>query len=431
MEKVSVDELKNYLGKEVQLHGWVYNTRSSGKISFLLFRDGTGIVQAILYHPDHREELVKRFEELNQETSIVLVGKVREDKRSPLGIELDIVDFNIISKSIDYPISPKEHGVDFLQSNRHLWLRSKKQSSIMRIRSDVVFFAREFFNNRKFLCIDAPIFTPSACEGTTTLFEVDYFNDKKVYLSQSGQLYMEAAALAYGKVYCFGPAFRAEKSKTRRHLTEFWQIEPEVAFFDIDDDMELAEDLVIYLVQKILERRTDDLKILERDIKPLENIKKPFYRITYEDAIKILNKKGIEIKFGDDFGAPDEAAISFEFDRPVFVHRYPTQIKAFYMKKDKDREDLALGFDMIAGEGYGETIGGGQREDDYDTLLKRINENNLPVENFKWYLDLRKYGSVPHSGFGLGIERFVQWITKTQHIREVIPFARTLDRTEP
>lgn len=426
-----VDELKNHIGEEVELKGWVYNTRSSGKISFLLFRDGSGIVQAVLYHPNHNEEIIKRFDELAQETSLVVWGKVREDKRAPSGVELDIIDFKVISPSVDYPISPKEHGVDFLQSNRHLWLRSKKQAAIMRVRSDVVFYAREFFNNRKFLCIDAPIFTPSACEGTTTLFEVNYFDEKKVYLSQSGQLYMEAAALAYGKVYCFGPAFRAEKSKTRRHLTEFWQIEPEVAFFNIDDDMELAEDLVIYLVEKILERRQEDLKTLERDIKPLENVKKPFYRITYEEAIKILNRKGIDIKFGEDFGAPDEAAISLEFDRPVFVHRYPAEIKAFYMKRDEKRQDLALGFDMLAGEGYGETIGGGQREDDYETLLKRIEEHKLPVDNFKWYLDLRKYGSVPHAGFGLGIERFVQWVTKTQHIREVIPFARTLDRTEP
>lgn len=427
---VSIDELKKHIGEAVDLEGWVYNKRSSGKISFLMFRDGTGIVQCVLYHPDKSEDLLAKFEKLAQETSVRINGRVKEDKRSPIGVEIDLDGIEIIGASEDYPISPKEHGVDFLMNNRHLWLRSKRQVSIMKIRSDALFYAREFFQNRKFLCIDAPIFTPSACEGTTTLFEVKYFDDA-AYLSQSGQLYMEAAAMAYGKVFCLGPAFRAEKSKTRRHLTEFWQIEPEVAYFDIDDDMKLAEDMVSYIVEKLLENRADDFAVLERDTKPLENIKAPFYRLSYTDAVSLLKKKGMEIEWGDDFGAPHEASISEEFDRPVFIHRYPVEIKAFYMKRDSENDKLALGFDMIAPEGYGETIGGGQREDDYGKLVERIREHGLPEEAFGWYLDLRKYGSVPHAGFGMGIERFVQWITKTQHIREVIPFARTLDRVYP
>jgi len=430
LKRIYVDDLRTHLGESVQLKGWVYNKRSSGKISFLMFRDGTGIVQCILYHPDHKEETVKKFETLSLETSVTVKGKVKEDKRSPIGVEIDLEDFEIIGKSEEYPISPKEHGVDFLMNNRHLWLRSKRQISLMKIRSDTIYYAREYFQKEKFLCIDAPIFTPSACEGTTTLFEVKYFDDT-AYLSQSGQLYMEAAAMAYGKVFCLGPAFRAEKSKTRRHLTEFWQIEPEMAFCDIDEDMSVAEEMVSYIVQKLLENRMEDFKILERDTKPLENIKPSFYRLSYTDAIDLLKKKNIEINWGDDFGAPHEAAISEEFDKPIFIHRYPAEIKAFYMKRDPENDKLALGFDMIAPEGYGETIGGGQREDDYDKLIERINLHNLPVESFNWYLDLRKYGTVPHAGFGMGIERFVQWVTLTHHVREVIPFARTLDRVYP
>ncbi len=429
--QIYIEDLKKHIGKEIEIKGWVYNKRSSGKISFLLVRDGTGIVQCVLFHPDQSQENIDNFDKLTLESSVIVRGLVKEDKRSPIGVEIDLKELEIINISEEYPIGKKEHGPAFLLDNRHLWLRSKKQAAIMRIRSDVVFYAREFLNNRKFLCIDAPIFTPAACEGTTTLFEVKYFDDK-VYLSQSGQLYMEAAALAFGKVYCFGPAFRAEKSKTRRHLTEFWQIEPEVAYMDLNGDMELAEDMIIYIIEKLLERRQQEFIDLERDTKPLENIKKPFYRITYTEAVEILKKNGFDdFEWGNDFGAPHETAISNKFDRPVFIHRYPAEIKAFYMKRDEKDEKLALGFDMIAPEGYGETIGGGQREESIELLIKRIKEHNLPMDAFDWYLDLRKYGSVPHAGFGLGIERFVQWITLRQHLRETIPFPRMLDRTGP
>lgn len=428
---IYINHLREKIGNEVEINGWVYNKRSSGKISFLLVRDGTGIVQCIIYHPDADEAIIEKFNALNQEASITVRGIVKEDKRSPIGVELDVKDVEIIGDAPDYPITPKEHGPAFLMDNRHLWLRSRKQNAIMNIRSEVIFLAREFFRNREFLCIDAPVFTPAACEGTTTLFETKYFDDT-VYLTQSGQLYMEAAALAYSKVYCFGPAFRAEKSKTRRHLTEFWQIEPEVAFMDLEGDMDLAEDMIEYIVSRIIKTNENDFKDLERDIEPLKNILKPFYRITYTEAVEILHKNGFEdFQWGEDFGAPHETCISNQFDRPVFVHRYPAAIKAFYMKRDKDNPNLALCFDMIAPEGYGETIGGGQREDDYDTLVSRINEHNLPMEAFDWYLDLRKYGSVPHAGFGLGIERFVQWLTKRSHLRETIPFPRMMDRTRP
>lgn len=428
---IYINHLREKIGNEVEIKGWVYNKRSSGKISFLLVRDGTGIVQCIIYHPDADEAIIEKFNALNQEASITVRGIVKEDKRSPIGVELDVKDVEIIGDAPDYPITPKEHGPAFLMDNRHLWLRSRKQNAIMNIRSEVIFLAREFFRNREFLCIDAPVFTPAACEGTTTLFETKYFDDT-VYLTQSGQLYMEAAALAYSKVYCFGPAFRAEKSKTRRHLTEFWQIEPEVAFMNLEGDMDLAEDMIEYIVSRIIKTNENDFNDLERDIEPLKNILKPFFRITYTEAVDILHKNGFEdFQWGDDFGAPHETCISNQFDRPVFVHRYPAAIKAFYMKRDADDPNLALCFDMIAPEGYGETIGGGQREDDYDTLVSRINEHNLPMEAFDWYLDLRKYGSVPHAGFGLGIERFVQWLTKRSHLRETIPFPRMMDRTRP
>ncbi len=428
---IYINHLREHIGKTIELQGWVYNKRSSGKISFLLIRDGSGIVQCIIYHPNAEDSLIEKFNKLNQEASVTVRGKVKEDKRSPIGVEIDIDDIILIGDAIDYPITPKEHGPAFLLDNRHLWLRSKKQNAIMNIRSEIIFLARKFFQQREFLCIDAPVFTPAACEGTTTLFETKYFDDT-VYLTQSGQLYMEAAALAYSKVYCLGPAFRAEKSKTRRHLTEFWQIEPEVAFMDIDGDMSLAEDMIEYIVQQVILSRKQDFIDLERDITPLKNIKKPFYRISYTEAVEMLQKNGFEdFKWGSDLGAPHESCISMMYDKPVFIHRYPAEIKAFYMKRDAEDDKLALGFDMIAPEGYGETIGGGQREDDYDTLVSRIKEHKLPIEAFDWYLDLRKFGSVPHAGFGLGIERFVQWITKRNHLRETIPFPRMIDRIKP
>lgn len=429
--QVYIEDLRTHIGETVTIQGWVYNKRSSGKISFLLVRDGTGIVQTVLFHPNQPAENIEKFNQMSQETSVMVTGLVKEDKRSPIGVELDVESLDIIADAVDYPITPKEHGTAFLLDKRHLWLRSKQQNAIMRIRSDAIFYARQFFQERKFLCIDAPIFTPAACEGTTTLFEVKYFDDK-VYLSQSGQLYMEAAALALGKVYCLGPSFRAEKSKTRRHLTEFWQLEPEIAFFDLEQDMNLAEDMIVYIIEKLLENRMQEFEILERDIEPLKKIKKPFYRITYTEAVDILKKNGFpDFNWGEDFGAPHESAISELHDKPVFIHRYPAAIKAFYMKRAPEDDKLALGFDMIAPEGYGETIGGGQREDDYDTLLSRIHEHNLPEEAFDWYLDLRKYGSVPHAGFGLGLERFIQWVTKRPHLREVIPFPRMMDRKSP
>ncbi|MCK4523695.1 asparagine--tRNA ligase [candidate division WOR-3 bacterium] len=426
-----INHLSEHIGEEVEVRGWVYNKRSSGKISFLLLRDGTGIVQCIIFHPDANEEVIKVFETLTIESGVIVKGKIKEDKRSPIGVEIDIISIIKISDSDDYPITLKEHGPSFLLDNRHLWLRSKKQNAIMNIRSDVIFYARQFFQEREFLCIDAPIFTPAACEGTTTLFETKYYDDK-VYLTQSGQLYMEAAALAYSKVYCFGPSFRAEKSKTRRHLTEFWQLEPEVAFMNLDEDMELAEDMIVYITENVLNKREQEFKDIERDIEPLKKIKKPFYRLTYTEAVDVLHENGFEdFKWGDDFGAPHETVISNKYDKPVFIHRYPSKIKAFYMKRDPKNDELALGFDMIAPEGYGETIGGGQREDDHDTLVKRIKEHNLPMEAFTWYLDLRKYGSVPHAGFGLGLERFVQWLTLRNHLRETIPFPRMMDRKMP
>ncbi len=426
-----INHLNEHIGEEVEIRGWVYNKRSSGKISFLLLRDGTGIVQCIIFHPDANEEIIKVFETLTIESGVIVKGKIKKDKRSSIGVEIDIISIIKISDSDDYPITPKEHGPSFLLDNRHLWLRSKKQNAIMNIRSDVIFYARQFFQEREFLCIDAPIFTPAACEGTTTLFETKYYDDK-VYLTQSGQLYMEAAALAYSKVYCFGPSFRAEKSKTRRHLTEFWQLEPEVAFMNLDEDMELAEDMIVYITENVLNKREQEFKDLERDIEPLKKIKKPFYRLTYTEAVDILHENGFDdFKWGDDFGAPHETVISNKYDKPVFIHRYPSKIKAFYMKRDPKNDELALGFDMIAPEGYGETIGGGQREDDHDTLVKRIKEHNLPMEAFTWYLDLRKYGSVPHAGFGLGLERFVQWLTLRNHLRETIPFPRMMDRKMP
>lgn len=429
--KYYIEELVKYVGTEVTLQGWLYNKRSSGKIRFLLMRDGTGIVQGVMVKNQVSDEVFARFDELTQESSFIMKGKVRKEDRAPGGYELDVTDVQIISIARDYPITPKEHGVEFLMDRRHLWLRSSRQHAILRIRHQIIRAIREFFDNRGFVLVDSPIFTPAACEGTSTLFETDYFDLGKAYLTQSGQLYAEAAAMAFGKVYTFGPTFRAEKSKTRRHLTEFWMVEPEVAFNDLNDNMDLAEEFLIHIVQSVLTHRQAELKVLERNTAFLEKVQKPFPRITYDEAVEILRKKGLPFEYGNDLGGTDETVVSEHFDRPVMVHHYPAAVKAFYMKRDPQRPDLALAVDVLAPEGYGEIIGGSQREDDYDTLLQRIREHNLPQEAFEWYLDLRRYGTVPHSGFGLGVERTVAWICGLDHVRETIPFPRMIYRLTP
>jgi asparaginyl-tRNA synthetase len=425
-----IENIASAEGKIAEIRGWLYNARSSGKLRFLLIRDGTGIIQAVVFKNDVNPEMFELVDRLTQEASVIVRGKIRADSRAPGGYEMSVEHIEQVGASPDYPITPKEHGVSFLLDNRHLWIRSSKQHAHLRIRHEVISAIRDFFNGRGFVMLDAPIFTPSACEGTTTLFQTEYFNDK-AYLTQSGQLYMEAGCMAFGKVYCFGPTFRAEKSKTRKHLTEFWMVEPEVAYLDLEGNMELAEDLICYIVERSLERRRPELEKLERDISKLEAVKKPFPRITYDQASEIIKAKGGEFKHGNDFGAPEEEMISEGQERPVLVHRWPAEIKAFYMKRDSENPDLCLGVDMIAPEGHGEIIGGGQREDDYETLLKSVIKNGLPVEAFEWYLDLRKYGSVPHSGFGLGLERTVGWICGTHHIRECIPFPRMMHRIKP
>lgn len=431
MEKKYIDQLSKYVGEEVTLYGWVYNLRSSGKIKFLLLRDGTGIVQCVIMKNAVGEELYKLFDELTQESSISVTGKVNKEDRAPGGYELFLSDIKVFQIAKDYPITPKEHGIEFLMDHRHLWLRSKKQHAILRVRHRIIKAIRDYFDSNGFTLLDAPIFTPNACEGTTTLFETPYFDLGKAYLSQSGQLYAEAGAMAFGKVYTFGPTFRAEKSKTRRHLTEFWMMEPEVAFNDLYDNMDLIEDFLEYVVQTVLKDRAEELKTLERNTKFLENVKKPLPRIHYDEAVEILRKKTPEFEWGNDFGGADETIISEAFDRPVMVHHYPAAIKAFYMKRDPENPKYAMAVDVLAPEGYGEIIGGSQREDDLNTLLERLKEHNLPESAFSWYLDLRKYGSVPHAGFGLGIERTVSWICGLDHIRETIPFPRTIYRLNP
>ncbi len=429
-EHVYINEIGKHAGKEVTLSGWVYNKTGKGKLQFIMLRDGTGIIQAVVFKGNVAPEVFEACQTLTLESSIQVTGTVAEDQRAKGGYELQANDVIIANVAEEYPITPKEHGIEFLMDNRHLWLRSSKQHAILRIRHEIIKAARDYFDGLDFTLVDAPIFTPSACEGTTNLFETEYF-DGKAYLTQSGQLYMEAAAMAFGKVYCFGPTFRAEKSKTRRHLTEFWMIEPEVAYCDLKQDMDLAEGMVEFIVTRVLENRQDELEILERDISKLQGIKRPFPRITYDEAVEILKKAGAEFTEGDDFGGADETIISEAFDKPVMISHYPSAIKAFYMKHDPERPDRALCVDMIAPEGFGEIIGGGQREDDHDTLLARIREHDLPEEAFNWYLDLRKYGSVPHAGFGLGIERTVAWICGRPHVRETIPFPRTMYRLTP
>jgi asparaginyl-tRNA synthetase len=430
MKWVYIEDIANFKDQDVELRGWVYNIRSSGKIRFLMIRDGTGMIQATIYSPDKDHPIFLKIDQLTQESSIIVRGSVKEDKRAPGGYELGISDLDIVQIAPEYPITPKEHGIPFLMEHRHLWLRSKKQHAILQIRSELVKAIRDFFDSRGFRNMDTPILTPSACEGTTTLFETEYF-DQKAYLSQSGQLYNEATAMAFGKVYCFGPTFRAEKSKTRKHLIEFWMVEPEVAFATLQEITELAEDLIVSIVSRILETRRDDLDILERDIAPLERVKKPFHRMKYTDVLPDLKQKGSAIEWGDDFGAPEETILSEIYDSPVCVTHFPAKIKAFYMQPDEENPEEVLGVDVFASEGYGELIGGGQRIHDLALLEKRIKEHDLPREAFEWYLDLRKYGSVPHSGFGLGLERTLSWICKIKHIRESIPFPRLLYKIYP
>ncbi len=442
---LTIEELSKAVGEEVTLRGWVYNMRGKGKLQFIILRDGTGIVQCVVFQGNVSEEAFEAAKSLTQESSLIIKGKLKAEERAPGGYEIDVTDLQVVQLSKDYPISPKEHGDSFLIEHRHLWLRSSKQHAIMRVRAAVVKAIRDFFDGNGFKLMDSPLLTPNACEGTSTLFETEYFDLGKAYLSQSGQLYAEASAMALGKVYTFGPTFRAERSKTRKHLTEFWMVEPEIAFFDLDDDMDLAEDLVEYIVAFVLKSCRQELETLERDTTKLEIIKRPFYRISYTEAVDMLIADKIPLKkkvegeevdifpfpWGEDFGAVQEEAIMEHFDKPCIIHRYPVEAKAFYMKRDPENPKTVLAMDMLGPEKAGELIGGSQREDDYDALLKRIEENNLPVEAFQWYLDLRKYGSVPHSGFGLGVERTVKWLTGASHIREVIPFPRMIYRIVP
>jgi asparaginyl-tRNA synthetase len=430
MDHVYIEDLAQHAGREVTVKGWLYHKRSSGKIRFVELRDGTGIAQAVASTADLDAASFEALDRLRLESSLELDGEVRADKRAPGGVEILARGVRVVHEAEEYPIAPKEHGIGFLMEHRHLWLRSKKQVATLRIRHEVIRAIRRFFDERGFICVDSPIFTPAACEGTSTLFRVDYFGEP-AYLTQSGQLYAEASAMALGRVYCFGPTFRAEKSKTRKHLTEFWMVEPEVAWMDLEGLMRLAEDFVSAIVQQVLARRRRELDDLERDVKPREKVQAPFPRLHYDEALKLLERKGAGIPWGEDLGAPQETALGEEYDRPVMVHHYPTKVKAFYMKRDPASPDHAACVDVIAPQGYGEIIGGSQREDDLGALLSRIEEEKLPREAFEWYLDLRRYGSVPHSGFGLGLERTVTWICGTDHIRETIPFPRMLYKIYP
>jgi len=431
---IRISEAREHEGEQVTIKGWLYNLRKSGKIVFPIVRDGSGIIQCVAVKSNLPEEVFDGLKGLTQESSVIVTGSIRAEGRAPGGYELDVTDAQVVqrvSEERPYPITPKEHGVDFLMDHRHLWLRSRRQHAAIRVRHEVIKGIRDYFDSHGFTLVDTPIFTPAACEGTTTLFEVDYFEDEKVYLTQSGQLYNEANAMAFGKVYCFGPTFRAEKSKTRRHLTEFWMVEPEMAYADLEEIKRVAEDLVAYLVGRVLENRQEELKELERDTAKLQGVTAPFPRMSYDEAVKLLQSKGSEIQWGGDFGNTDETLLTEDFDKPVIVDRYPTAIKGFYFQPDEQRPELALGVDMIAPEGYGEIIGGGQRIHDLALLEKRLAEHNLPREAFEWYLDLRRFGSVPHGGFGMGVERFVAWMCGLEHVRETIPYPRMLYRTRP
>ncbi|MDX2180702.1 MAG: asparagine--tRNA ligase [Bryobacteraceae bacterium] len=434
MTRIAIHQAHAHVGETVRIPGWLYNLRKSGKIAFPILRDGTGLMQCVAVKAQLDQALFETIKNLTQESSIVVTGKIRAEERAPGGFEMDVENLEVVQRvpeSDPYPITPKEHGIDFLMDHRHLWLRSRRQHAIGKIRHEVVKGIRDYFDSNDFTLVDTPVFTPAACEGTSTLFEVDYFEDEKVYLTQSGQLYNEANAMAFGKVYCFGPTFRAEKSKTRRHLTEFWMVEPEMAYADLEDVKQLAEGLVCFVVDRVLNNRMAELKTLERDVTKLESIRAPFPRMTYDDSVKILQSRGSEIQWGGDFGNADETLLTQDMDKPVMVDRFPASFKAFYFERAPERDDVVLGVDVIAPEGYGEIIGGGQRVHDLELLRKRLAEHNLPEESFNWYLDLRKFGSVPHGGFGMGVERFTAWMCGTEHIRETIAYPRMLYRTRP
>ena len=426
-----ISDVSRHVGEPVTINGWLHNRRSSGKIHFLQIRDGTGFIQGVMSKAAVGEEVFRTADHLSQETALSVTGTVRADARAPGGYELDVTKLAVHAPSVDYPITPKEHGVDYLLERRHLWIRSPRQQAILRVRHEVIAAIRDYLNTRGFILCDTPIFTPAACEGTTTLFPVQYFDEATAYLTQSGQLYNEANAMALGRVYCFGPTFRAEKSKTRRHLTEFWMVEPEMAYADLDDIIEVAEGLVVEVVGRVLERRAAELSVLQRDTSALQRVSAPFPRTTYDDAARTLREKNLPFEYGGDFGGTDETVLSEQYDRPVCVTHYPAAVKAFYMKPDPAQPDKALCVDVLAPEGYGEIIGGGQRIDDYDLLVQRIREHNLPMEAFEWYLDLRRYGSVPHGGFGMGVERVVGWLCGLEHVRETIPYPRMLHRIYP
>ncbi len=437
MKQTYIESLKDQIGQNVTLKGWLYNSRSSGKLVFLELRDGSGIVQCVVFKGNVSEDTFEAAKSLGQESSLIVTGSVKEDARSPIGVEVDVQDLEILQNATDYPITPKEHGTEFLMDHRHLWIRSKKQHAVLRVRHSVIKATRDYFDGLGFILADTPIFTPAACEGTTTLFEVDYFDDDKAYLTQSGQLYNEATAAAFGRSYAFGPTFRAEKSKTRRHLTEFWMVEPEVAYASLDDMMDLGEGLILAIIERVLAERGPELETLERDVSKLESISTGFPRLHYDKAVELLQegfeKGALENKFewGGDFGAPDETYLSSRFGQPIFVHRFPAAIKGFYFERDRERPELALGIDLLAPEGYGELIGGGERASDLEFLEKQLEEHDLPREAFEWYLDLRRFGTVPHAGFGMGIERCVSWICGIEHVRETIPFPRMLYRLRP
>ncbi len=430
MTVARINRISEFEGKTVQLNGWVYNSRRSGKIGFLMFRDGFGIMQCIVAKNDVGEEAFEVFKSLTQESSLSVVGEVVKNDRAPGGFEMVVSELTVHQLSSEYPITPKEHGTDFLMNHRHLWLRSKRQHAILKVRHEIIKAVRDFFDSNDFTLCDSPIFTPNAAEGTSTLFGTDYFGNT-AYLAQTGQLYGEAAAMAVGRHYNFGPTFRAEKSKTRRHLTEFWMVEPEIAYCEIDENMDWAERLILFIIERVLENRKNELDVLERDLGKLEHIKAPFPRLSYTECVELLNKGGIDFIWGDDFGAPEETFIGEQFNQPVMVHRFPTAIKAFYMKRDPENEKVVLGMDVLAPEGFGEIIGGSERETEINLLEDRIKDEELNQADYEWFLDLRRYGSVPHSGFGMGIERVVAWICNLPHVRETIPFPRTIGRLNP